>query len=179
MLTEMKQFLSSDVCLSCEGCCRFDKEKSDWRPKVGESEERAIVANLTVAEKIESKKLVERGGYLSDKSCHGMHVCTFFHSDDSTCRIYHNRPFECRLYPFVLTRLRQARAVSVHLSCPYVQEKKGTLEYDQYVGYLKELFQSPEVDSLLRKNAHLFGDYSGYEAELEWVFDIKQWEKIK
>jgi len=173
MFNEMKQFLSSDVCLSCEGCCRFDKEKSDWRPKVGKSEERSIASNLMLGEKAESKRLVERGGYLDDKLCHGLYACIFFNPDDSTCGIYHNRPFECRLYPFVLTRLEEKPAVSVHLSCPYVQEKKGTLEYDQYVCYLKEFLKTDAVDSLLRKNPHLFGDYLGYETELEWVFDIK------
>jgi len=172
MFSEMKQFLSSDVCLSCEGCCRFDKEKSDWRPKVGTSEEEVITLNLPLAEKSQSRSLVEKGGYLNDKLCHGLYVCRFFNTDDSTCGIYRNRPFECRLYPFLLTRLQQKRAVSVHLSCPYVQEKKGTSEYDQYVLYLKEYFKKIEVNSLLRENPHLFGDYLGYEDELEWIFDV-------
>lgn len=168
----MKQFLSSDVCLSCEGCCRFDKEKSDWRPKVGASEERSMIANLAPAEKIGSRALVEKGGYLTDKLCHGMYMCTFFNPDDSTCGVYHHRPFECRLYPFVLTRVEQKPVVCVHLPCPYVQKKKGTLEYDQYVLYLKDYFKKTEVHSLLKENPHLFGDYLGYEADLELVFDV-------
>ena len=172
MFSTMKQFLSSDVCLSCEGCCRFDKEKSDWRPKAGKSEERPIMASLPLDKKIESRSIIEKGGYLKDKLCHGMYACTFFNSDDSTCGIYHDRPFECRLYPFVLTRWRQKSAVCVHLPCPYVQKKKSSLEYDQYVVYLKELFQKQEVESFLRENSHLFGDYLGYEKEVEWVFDV-------
>jgi len=171
MFSDMKQFLSSDVCLSCEGCCRFDKGKSVWRPKVGEVEERPIIVNLPLSKKIESRSIFEKGGYLKDKLCHGMYACTFFNPDDTTCGIYHNRPFECRLYPFVLTRLENKPAVSVHLSCPYVQQKKGTPEYDQYVSYLKEYFKKAEVSSLLKENSHLFGDYAGYESELEWVFD--------
>jgi Fe-S-cluster containining protein len=172
MFSDMKQFLSSKMCLSCEGCCRFDKGKSQWRPKVGDSEERAIIVNMPSTEKIGSRRLVEKGGYLNDKLCHGMYMCTFFNPDDSTCGIYHNRPFECRLYPFVLTRLKQKLSVCVHLPCPYIQEKKGTLEYDQYIFYLKEYLKKAEVNSLLKENSHLFGDYVGYEAELEWVFDV-------
>jgi len=157
----MKQFLSSDVCLACEGCCRFDKEKSDWRPKIGKSE------------KICSQVTVEQGGYLNDKLCQGIYVCGFFNSKDTTCTIYQDRPFECQLYPFVLTGFNQNPAVSVHLSCPYVQEKKETKVYDQYVSYLKDLFLEPEVGVLLKASPHLFGKYLGYESELEWVFDVK------
>jgi Fe-S-cluster containining protein len=172
MFNNMKQFLSSEVCLSCEGCCRFDKEKSDWRPKVGESEERSIIINLPLDKKIESRSIIEKGGYLKDKLCHGMFTCTFFNSDDSTCGIYHNRPFECKLYPFVLTKVDHRVSVSVHLPCPYVQQKKGSVAYDKYTMYLKELFQKPDVKLFLKENSHLFGDYLGYELELEWVFDV-------
>ncbi len=157
----MKQFFSSDVCLSCEGCCRFDREKSEWRPKVGKSE------------KIFAQTTIERGGYLDDKSCQGIYVCGFFNFRDTTCSVYHDRPFECRLYPFVLTCFNQKQAVSIHLSCPYVQEQKETEVYNQYVGYLKDFFLKPEVSTLLKKNPYLFGDYSGYESELEWIFDVR------
>ena len=172
MFSQMKQYLSSEVCLSCEGCCRFDKEKSDWRPKVGKSEEKSILENLTLDKKIIVKELVEKGGYLKDKLCHGMYHCTFFNSEDTTCGIYHNRPFECRLYPFVLTRWNEKSAVCVHLPCPYIQKTKGSLEYDQYVLYLKDFFKKQEVEALLKNNSHLFGQYLGYESDLEHVFDV-------
>ena len=108
MCSDMKQFLRSDVCLSCEGCCRFNKEKSEWRPKVTNAE-----IKLISEEKIASGERVEEDGYLNDKLCHGTHVCTFFNPEDSTCAIYDIRPFECRLYPFVLTKVDQAPAVDV------------------------------------------------------------------
>jgi len=172
MFEDMKQFLSSDVCLSCEGCCRFDKEKSDWRAKVGMSEEQAILANFPLSQKIQPKEAVEKGGYLKDKLCHGIYACTFFNPEDTTCGIYHHRPFECRLYPFVLTQWKKKTAVCVHLLCPYIGMKKDSPEYDQYVGYLKELFQKQNVKLFLKENPHLFGDYLGYENELELVFDV-------
>lgn len=172
MLDKIQNFLSSDVCLSCEGCCRFDKEKSDWRPKVGQSEERPIMVSLSLDKKMCAQGLIEKGGYLKDKLCHGMYACTFFNPDDSTCGIYHHRPFECRLYPFVLTKLNQKQVVCVHLPCPYIQQKKEHKKYDEYAEYLKDFFQNPEIASFLEENPHLFGDYLGYEDELEWIFDV-------
>jgi len=172
MFDNIKQFLSSDVCLSCEGCCRFDKEKSDWRPKVGGGEEKSIKNSLPPDKNIELKKISEKGGYLNDKLCHGMYVCTYFNSEDSTCGIYHNRPFECKLYPFVLTKVNEKQAVSVHLACPYVKQKKNSVEYESFVNYLKQYFEREEVITLLKNNPHLFGDYCGYENELEWIFDV-------
>lgn len=170
MFKDMQQFLSSDVCLSCEGCCRFDKNKSDWRPKIGKSEEPVISDYLVSSEKIATRLVVEKGGYLEDKLCHGMYACKHFNPEDTTCGIYEVRPFECRLYPFVLTRLNNKVEVSVHLTCPYVQRTKDTREYYQYVEYLKEFFNKPEVGAFLKNNLHLFGKYSGYEDELLPVF---------
>lgn len=173
MFNNMKQFLSSDVCLSCEGCCRFDKEKSDWRPKVGKSEEPPIVENLSDKQNAELKPhLFEKGGYIQDKLCHGLFTCVFFNSEDTTCGIYQNRPFECRLYPFVLTLKNNKPVVCVHLTCPYIQTEKDSPKYHEYVSYLKNLFQEEKTQSLLVTNPHLFGKYLGYENELEWVFDV-------
>lgn len=172
MFSDMKQFLSSDICLSCQGCCRFDQEKSDWRPKVGELEERPILAHLPLDKKVESRGLIEKGSYLKDKLCQGTYMCTFLNPDDTKCEIYYYRPFECRLYPFVLTRLHKKPALSVHLPCPVVLQKKNTPAYDEYVDYLKTFFQKTEVLRLIRENPQLFGSYQGYENELEWVFDM-------
>jgi Fe-S-cluster containining protein len=165
MFENMKKFLLSDVCLSCDGCCRFDREKSDWRPKVGKVEAEALSENGM-------KAAVEKGGYLQDKLCRDIYACTFFNLDDTTCTIYPTRPFECRLYPFVLTKKNGQQSVCVHLNCPYVDKNKGSEAYAEHIAYLKEFFREPEVVSLLRGNPHLFGDYLGYEDELEWIFNV-------
>ncbi|MCK5178809.1 MAG: YkgJ family cysteine cluster protein, partial [Candidatus Omnitrophica bacterium] len=104
--------------------------------------------------------------------CHGMHVCTFFHSDDSTCRIYHNRPFECRLYPFLLIRKGDDVAVGVHLSCPHVREKRHDEDFKSYIESLQEYFQQQEVIEFVQRNQALPGNYFGYEQEVECLFQL-------
>jgi len=38
MFKDLPQCVPQGVCLSCDGCCRFDKRTSAWRPKIGADE---------------------------------------------------------------------------------------------------------------------------------------------
>ncbi|VAX35799.1 hypothetical protein MNBD_UNCLBAC01-324 [hydrothermal vent metagenome] len=160
----MKQFLSSKTCLSCEGCCRFLEQKSKWRAKVTVCEQKNISKCFPL--KINSK------GYLKDKPCHGKFACTFFNPKNTTCTIYDKRPFECSLYPFILTNRDNKPSVSVHLACPYIQDKKDSSEYTRYVIYLKKIFKTPKIQNLLKTNPFLFSDYGNDQIELEVVFPL-------
>ena len=66
--------------------------------------------------------------------------CTFFDDKDNTCRIYDNRPFECQLYPFLLTNEHNKINVHVHLSCPHIQDHLSTDEFEKFRGELKTFF---------------------------------------
>jgi len=168
----MKQFLSSKTCLSCEGCCRFAKEKSEWRAKVGICEEKNITNIFPLDHEGFKKTITDSSGYLKNKLCGNFFCCMFFDPDDHRCAIYHNRPFECSLYPFVLTLSDDTPSVSVHLFCPHIQNTIKTKTYAQYISYLKEIFKRNEIKELLRSNPFLFGDYLKDQAELELVFHI-------
>ncbi|MCA9401080.1 MAG: YkgJ family cysteine cluster protein [Candidatus Omnitrophica bacterium] len=172
MFTDLKQFLSSQMCLSCDGCCRFDSLNNDWRPKVGAIEADHLIQNKKLKAPASRAGIIDGGGYLPDKACHGLFMCEFFNLEDTTCAIYHHRPFECRLYPFVLTKRLDKNAVSVHLTCPYIMKMKGSSEYDRYVSYLKDYFTRNDLLVFLQENPHLFGEYPGYESELEEVFPV-------
>ncbi len=171
MLTQVSQYVPSKVCLSCDGCCRFKEPKSPWRPKIAQ-EEKARFLQLGLAERILSKRTVDASGHLTTLACGGMHLCTFFNPEDHTCSIYHFRPFECQLYPFVLTRDKKKTIVSVHLLCPFIQKTRQDKEFQDYTDYLKEFFQHKEVISFLKKNPSLIGDYSAYKDELEELFAL-------
>lgn len=172
MFKDFKKLITSDICLSCDGCCQFDGINNDWRAKAGEAE-----ADIIVQKAIAPKDIIADGGYLKEKLCHGIYVCEFFDTDTHKCGIYEDRPFECRLYPFVLTRCHDKPAVSVHLSCPYVQENSDSQSYEKYIIYLKKYFQRQDLKEFLQVNPHLFGDYRGYEKELAHVFNVFDKEK--
>ena len=171
MKSNLNQFVPSEVCLQCDGCCRFKEENSSWQPKMAK-EEIAQLRKTGLADLILSKEIFSKDGVIKTVSCHGEHLCSFFTPTDHTCRIYSGRPFECRLYPFVLTRKNRRTVISVHLMCPFVQQKRSTREFDDYVTYLKKFFQEKEVLDFLKRNPELAGDYSDYQTELEYLFDL-------
>lgn len=172
MISEMKQFVPSEVCLGCDGCCRFKEEDSAWRPRITDSEKKQISTKPGLADKIFSKVKVGDDHQLTTVLCHGLHICTFFNPEHNTCGIYHARPFDCQLYPFVMTRNEGRAVVSVHLLCPHIQEKKDSEEFVQYAQYLRGFFARPDVITFLQKNPFMIGDYSPYRDELEELFEL-------
>lgn len=172
-LPDLKPFVQSSTCLSCEGCCRFESVNSDWRAKAGQCEAEKIRSQVDeVTEDFPVGKIAD-GGYLKVTPCEALFRCVFFNPEDHSCAVYQDRPFECRLYPFVLTRQGERLSVSVHLACPEVQLVRSTDFFEQYLAELETYFQQPMVRSFLAGNLHLFGKYHGFEVELERVFDVE------
>ncbi len=171
MLQGMKQFVPSAVCLSCDGCCRFKEQDSRWRPKIA-AEEKEAAAFPGLAGKIFSAHVVGQDDHIAAVPCQDLFVCHFFNPKDNTCWIYHARPFECQLYPFLLSREEGRPAVFVHLNCPYVQKHWGTALYKEYVAWLKNFFQRAEVRDFIKRNPGLIANYSPYRQELDYVFIV-------
>ena len=96
----------------------------------------------------------------------------FLIREDNTCGIYTKRPFECSLYPFILSQTPDAVKVYVHLSCPYVQDHLSRAGFDAYVAYLKEFFRREDIREFLSRNKAMFHDYSSYAPELLHLFDL-------
>ena len=162
----LKQFVPSEVCLKCDGCCRYKEEDSAWRPKLGADDQNSLAALITAGGVLDGQ------GYIKTiKNC-GKHFCRFLNQGDNTCGIYTKRPFECSLYPFILSRTPEAVKVYVHLSCPYVQDLLPSADYDAYVTYLKEFFGRADIREFLSRNKAMFHDYSPYAPELLYLFDI-------
>ena len=136
------------------------------------SEEITQLRKTGLADLILSKEIFSQEGIIQTVSCGGEHLCSFFNPSDHACKIYSLRPFECRLYPFVLIKQKKQVVVSVHLACPFIQQKRATQDFDDYVVYLKKFFQNPEVLAFLKRNSSLAGDYADYQAELENLFPL-------
>ena len=129
MIRPPRQFVPQDVCLKCDGCCRYKEETSAWRPKVS-SQEATQAQGL--AEKIFDKTVLDKKGYIKAHACGGHFQCHYFNAPDNTCRIYGARPFECALYPFLLTRVNNQVVVCMHLNCPHIGHTLGSHELMEY-----------------------------------------------
>lgn len=151
----IKQFVPSHVCLKCDGCCRYQMPDSMWRPKWDKNE------------------FVDDNDFVTTIQECGQHLCRFLNKSDNTCRVYEERPFECALYPFILSKQGQEILVYVHLACPYIQDQQASVELIQFKDYLKALFQSPHMVEFLKKQQYLLHDYTKALDELQYVFTIQ------
>ncbi len=167
MIQQLKQFVPSEVCLQCDGCCRFKSADSPWRPKLGQGERAGLAATITAGDWLDDDSHIK-----TLRQC-GEDMCRFFNASDHTCQVYSARPFECALYPFVLSRSAAGIDVHAHLSCPYVQDTEALAAFEEYIGYLKNYFQSAAVQDFLKRNAGLVHDYSAFAPELRFLFTIE------
>lgn len=171
MLKDFKQFVPSSVCLKCDGCCRFKEHNSLWRPYVA-PEEKDILPGGLRAENTLGSPVIGSDAKISVTKCGQGFVCYFFNSTDNTCNIYHARPFECQLYPFLLGKQKNRAVLYAHLSCPYIQEHFGTPVYQEYTRYLKEFFEKKDGREFVKRNFALLTDYTSCLAELDCVCDL-------
>ena len=143
---KIKQFVSQDYCLSCLGCCRYNRNPSIWAPNLLKEEKK-----LLGQEKI--KLIPYKESY----------ICCFLNPENNHCRIYVQRPLECRLYPFLLNRQGKNLYLSVDLNCPNIQDKINSKEFKRYLNYLIRYLQSPRVLRTLSKNRQAFSSYPKQE----------------
>lgn len=151
---QIKQFVPSPVCLKCDGCCHYDLPESIWRPKWDKAQ------------------FVDDHDYITTIQDCGDHLCRFFNKGDKTCRVYEDRPFECALYPFVLSSKGQGIDLYVHLACPYIQDNQTNPQLTAYIDYLKDFFAKAETLGFLKRQRHLIHDYTPALVELQYVLTI-------
>ena len=173
MIKDLPQLVPPKVCLACDGCCRFKDEQSPWRPKIAQEEIKQIKNGKgSLVEKVFSSDKPFKEGFLPTDSKSGVCHCAFFDLDKNACRIYGDHPFECQLYPFILTKHKEDVVICVHLNCPYVKQHRHTKIFEDYVSVLKQFFKRKEMLDFIKKNRILIGDYSAYLDELEYIFAL-------
>ena len=153
---KLKQFVPSEACLKCQGCCRFKEEDSVWSPCLLDEE----VLDLIDKEGIPPAALsMERRLQLVSSSGKEGFFCPFLKIDGNECRIYASRPFECQLYPFLLSLRNKQVLLTVDLNCPYIKDKLNTSEFKEYTDYLAKYLNSPACLKTLKENPQILQAY--------------------
>ena len=96
-------------------------------------------------------------------------ICPFLNIADNKCKIYAIRPFECQLYPFLLTLRGKKVILTVDLNCPYAKEKANSQEFKDYTEYLSAYLNAPAQIKILKENPQVLQAY-------EEVLDILELE---
>ena len=127
----LKQFIPSDYCLKCLGCCRFAQNPTIWAPQ--------------------GCKLIQNNN---------SYICEQLNLKNNRCEIYRKRPLDCRLYPFLLVKRNHLLQLGLHKSCCFIEENKpdsGIVR--EYADYLKRRLNGEEYIAELRKNPQIAADY--------------------
>lgn len=162
----IKQFVPQEVCLKCQGCCRFREENSVWSPCLLEEEIESLIdrADIPAA----SLRMDKRLQLVKNPGADGFR-CPFLGREDNKCKIYDFRPFECQIYPFLISVRNKKVLLTVDLNCPYIQEKLNTPEFREYLDYLTNFLNSPKQLKLLKENPQIIQAY-------EEVLDVAELE---
>lgn len=152
----IKQFVTEEACLKCQGCCRFIQEDSSWVPSLFNEEIKHFLNQGAAAALITPHKKLKIVPFPKQKVC----LCSLFNYEENKCKVYASRPFECQLYPFLLCAKGKDVYLAADSNCPFIQEKNKTREFKQYAQYLVSLLQNPPYAELLRNNPHIMQSYT-------------------
>ena len=162
----IKQFVPSEACLKCQGCCRFREMDSAWTPCLLEEEIQDLIDKDIPAAYINIQKKIRP---VPDPKGEGF-LCAFLDADSNKCKIYQMRPFECQLYPFLINLRNNKVVLTVDLNCPYVQENMNKKEFKEYADYLAAYLNSPEQLEILTDNPQIIQAYEDVRDVIELKF---------
>jgi uncharacterized protein len=152
----IKQFIPEEFCLKCSGCCRFKEQNSVWSPCLLDEEIQDLLdkkipkADISVDRKIQPIPNPQGEGF----------ICAFFDIKEDKCKIYELRPFECQLYPFLISLRGDKVYLTVEPSCLYVKERLNTKEFKVYTDYLSGLLNKPSQIRILKDNPQIIQAYT-------------------
>lgn len=152
----IKQLIPQEACLQCKGCCRFSKQNSVWTPCLLDEEIQALIdkkgvpaASVTVDKKLLPVQAPSQDGF----------ICPFLDCASNKCKIYDFRPFECQLYPFLLTLRNKKVILTIDLNCGYAKEMLNTKGLQEYTNYLSNFLNSRRQIAILKDNPQIIQAY--------------------
>lgn len=140
---KLRQFVTSNFCLKCDGCCRFNERNTIWSPRLLKEEEEKLGKKIRLLPNPKDENF----------------TCAYFDTRNNRCQAYGFRPLECRLYPFLINRKDNKVFLALDLKCPYINKKLESQRYKKYIHYLSNIFRSQGAIKILKNNLKLIQAY--------------------
>ena len=157
---KLYQIIPSEVCFSCDVCCRFLEVDSPLAPIFTETEKARAVAEG--ADPVLFRPQADgKSARIQLKSYDDFYICPFFEPETSRCTIYPIRPLDCQLYPFAIMFSEDGNEVvlGVDTLCPFGEEHFKTEAFQQHIREVIDYVESESVAEQIAANWSLIGDY--------------------
>jgi len=157
---KLYQIIPSEVCFSCDVCCRFLEGDSPLAPMFTEAEKARVIADG--ADPILFRPQADgQSAQIQLKPYKHFYICPLFEPETSRCTIYPIRPLDCQLYPFAIMFSEDGNEVvlGVDTLCPFGEEHFETEIFQQHIRAAIDYVESEAVTEQIIANWSLIGDY--------------------
>lgn len=154
------QIIPSEVCFSCDVCCRFLEADSPLAPIFTENEKENVVAHG--ADPILFRPQADdASAQIQLKPHNDFYICPFFEPEINHCTIYPIRPLDCQLYPFALMFSKDGSEIvlGVDTLCPFGEAHLESEAFQQHIRDVIDYVESEVVTTRIIANWSLIGDY--------------------
>ncbi|NKE69622.1 YkgJ family cysteine cluster protein [Candidatus Manganitrophus noduliformans] len=151
----LKQIVPSSLCLTCDVCCRFPEETSFLAPFFTQDEIARLgpeQARFFYSPAAGSKIKLQHHG----EGC----ICPYFDPQTQYCKIYGERPLDCRIYPFAILRDPEGGVVlGIDTKCPFIQMHAADPEMKVDAEEVAAFLESASILPILATHPALIGPY--------------------
>lgn len=152
------QLVPSQVCLSCDVCCRFPEPDSFLRPYfTAEEIQRAIACGVNASHFSDPNGC--QVSVVPNTSGEG-YLCPAFDPTTSHCRIYEDRPLDCRIYPLAVmwNADRSAVVLGWDRKCPFMRDAMPS-EILAHAGTVTAMLEREDRLATMASNPRLIGRF--------------------
>ena len=159
-LIQLRQIVPTNVCLSCDVCCRFLDSDSFLAPIFTEGEVAKAVAH-GVDPALFRPTRDGKSARIQLQPHEDMYICPCFNPETSECTIYPIRPLDCQIYPFALMYNRDQTQIvlGVDLICPFGEAELHTPAFQRYIDQIARYLNSDAIAEIISTNWSLIGPY--------------------
>lgn len=157
-LPMVPQIVPSQTCLTCEVCCRFPEEDSFLRPYFTAEEITRAVA-LGIDPSCFPNPKGSQIALVPHPSGEGF-TCPAFEVETSRCRIYDQRPLDCRLYPYAVMWGSETDQVVLgwDSKCPFMADAPRR-EIEDMADRMAMMLQQDETSYMVSQHPRLIGRF--------------------